>query len=127
MRAAGDSRRQPCRGGRVHNHPRVAGRGSRATSGPGLLDQGFWLSLRWVPAADSQSVDEIIRPARIEIIRLKKQPRSKGRGRSWGNSPLTFLHRPRLPKKSLAMGTGEQQELPFYMFVRGRAVKGRLG
>ena len=35
-RAAGEGRRQPCRGGRVHSNPRVASRVIRATVGPGF-------------------------------------------------------------------------------------------
>ena len=35
------------------------------------VDQGFWLSLRWVPTAENQSADAIIRPGRAEIIRLQ--------------------------------------------------------
>ena len=35
-RVAGEGRRQPCRGGRVHSYPRVASRVIRATGGPGF-------------------------------------------------------------------------------------------
>ena len=35
------------------------------------VDQGFWLSLRWVPTSENQSADAITRPTRAEIICLR--------------------------------------------------------
>ena len=35
------------------------------------MDQGFWLSLKWVPTSDNQSADAISGPWLAEILRLR--------------------------------------------------------
>ena len=77
------------------------------------VDQAFWLSLRWVPTADSRSADAITRSGLAEIIRL--QPVAFQRLQSFfGEFPFDLMASPENAQAGPTTRTGEKQTLPLF-------------
>ena len=85
------------------------------------VDLGFWLSLRWLPAADSQSPTQSLDRGgpRSSVLKIGDAPTIEG--------ILGGTHRRphRIVRECPATGTGEKRGLPFYIFVRGTTFRGR--
>ena len=76
------------------------------------VDQGFWLSLRWVPTAENQSTNAITRPRRPEIIHVRLAVFQRLR-EFFGEFTVDLLASSENAHEGPTTGTGKRQRLPF--------------
>ena len=84
------------------------------------VDQGFWLSLRWVPTPDNQSADAVSRPGIAEIIRLRPAMFQRLQP-FFGEFTVDLMASSENAQDGPATRVGEKRRLPFFSRYQGSA------
>ena len=77
------------------------------------IAQGFWLSLRWVPTAKSQSADAITRPGTADIIRLRPAVFQRLE-EFFGEFTIDLMASSENAQQGPTTGAGGRRRLPFF-------------
>ena len=76
-------------------------------------EQGFWLSLKWVPSAANQAADDITRPPMHEILRLRPEA-FRRLEQIFGVFTVDLMASSENAQHGLEPATGGRRRLPFF-------------